>query len=337
MSNRNLKKGLVIPFLMFLVLPLQVTAAEAALTKELIITATDETDYKIQAEQAFASQLKEDGKNYTLDKIDYEVTDTEYLDTKEKVLDVEGEPDQTVTEDGIEYTLVRSEQKEREDQGIQTVTAFTDYDHFVTRADVSEEKTVTAKNEWTGEEEQVVCSLTGISAAGTETVANTITITVSNYDAAYYEWNGHYIARNDETPQLAGYESELLASVGAEEGSYITGIYWTGDPYTVDGVMYRDAAADVEQQVQVYRAGYQGTIREPEKAAIYTATYSAPDPDGEVELTVKAVASYSQDTVPVFNYFITAVIIGLILAAIFLLIYLFMKRKQKKEGQKGTV
>lgn len=337
MSNRNLKKGLVTSFLMFLVLPLQVTAAETALTKELVFTATDETDYKAQAEQAFASQLKEDGKTYTLDKIDYEVTDTEYLDTKEKVLDVEGEPEQTVTEGGIEYILVKSEQKEKEEPGIQTITAFTDYDHYVTLTDVPEEKTVTAENEWTGETEQVVCSLTGISTAGTETVANTITITVSNYDAAYYEWNGHYIARNDETPQLTGYESELLASVGAEEGSYITGIYWTGDPYTVDGVVYRDAAADVEQQIQMYRAGYQGMIREPEKETVYTATYSAPDPDGEVELTVKAVASYTQDTVPIFNYFITAVIIGLILAAIFLLIYLFMKRKQKKEGQKGTV
>lgn len=337
MRNKNLTRGAIFSLLIICTLPLQVTAAEAAMTKELVITASDEADYKAQAEQAFASQINEEGRSYSLDKIDYEVTDTEYLDIKEKVLDVEGEPRQTITEDGVEYTLTKSEQKEMEEAGTQTVTAYTDYDHYVTWSDVPSEKAVITKNNWTGEEEEITCSLTDIVPVGTTSVDNVIEITVSNYDAAYYEWNGHYLARNEQMPPLSGYEAELLEYVGAEEGSVVTGYYWSGEPYTVDGVVCRDAAANVQQQIQTYRANYQGTIREPDKKPAYTATYSAPDPDGRTALTVKAVASYTQDAVPIYNYLITAVIIGLLLAVIFLLIYLFMKRKQKKEEQKGTV
>ena len=164
-----------------------------------------------------------------------------------------------------------------------------------------------------------------------------MTITFSNYDAAYYEWNGTYIARNDETPPLDGYEDELLAYCDAPAGSVITEYHWTGEPYTVDGVVYRDAAATVERQISTYRATYRGEIAAPEAEPVYTATYTAPDENGRTELTVTATASYTQNPVPIFNYVVTGIIVALILGLIFLLLFLLAKRKRRKEEKRSGV
>lgn len=99
------------------------------------------------------------------------------------------------------------------------MTGWDEYDHAVTAANVPSTKVVHAKNDVTGEMEDVTCSLTGITQTGTKTVTNTMSLTFSDYDASYYEWNGHLIPRNDSTPALSGYENELLSSVGAASGS----------------------------------------------------------------------------------------------------------------------
>lgn len=329
------KKGVVFSFLLLytLISPLQVAAAENTLEKQVRLTVTSEEDYQKQARDIFPEEIVEDG-------ITYELADTVKLlentrcDKVEKTIETEETPAETIIENGIEYTLVSSDSHEEivDAQSIQTVTAYDEYSYAVTAAAVPATKTVTAENESTGESERVTCEFVGISPMGTRTVSNTITITFSNYDAAYYEWNGNYIPRNDETPQLAGYESQLLATAGAAEGSTITGIYWTGDPYTVDGVVYRDAAADVEQQIQIYRANYEGEINHPEeKKTVYTAQYEAPDPEGEVEYDVLATATYREKPVPVYNYILTAGIILLLLAVIFFLLYWYAKKKKDKE------
>lgn len=312
---------------------LRVAAAGADLQKELTITAASEADYKEQAEEAFALKLNEDGRVYERTEIRYEVISKEYVDKKEKEVVLKEEPQKTYKENGVTYTLEKSDREEQiiQEAAEQTVTAYDDYDTYVTAADVPATKTVTATNEVTGEAESVVCSFTSVTPAGTRTVENVMTITFSNYDAAYYEWNGNYIARNDQTPPLAGYESQLLAQAGAASGS-VTNYYYTGDPYAVNGVVYRDAAATVRQEVRMYRANYAGSIVTPEeKETVYTATYSTPDTEGEVELTVKATADYEQVPDLVYNILITTIIILCILALIFLLLYLFAKQKKKKE------
>lgn len=333
MKARNKKAVFSFLLMVFLAIPLQAAAAGNPLEKVVTLTGTSEEDYTKQAEQAFAQEIHEDGKTYKLSGISCEVTDTKYLDKKEKTVETEEIPAETISEDGIEYTLVSSDSQEKvvEDGNSQIVTAYDEYDYAVTAADVPDTKTVTARNETTGETELVTCAFTGISPAGSETVSNTITITFSNYDAAYYNWNGHLIPRDDSSPQLAGYEDELLASVGAEEGSYITGIYWTGDSYTVDGVVYRDAAADVEQQIQIYRANYRGEINTPEeKQTVYTARYEAPDPDGAVEYTVTATASY-QEQASYLPYILGGVGILILAGLIVALLMLAAKKKKEKE------
>lgn len=330
MKNKYLKKGLVFSLLLAFVLPLQVTAAGEPLIKEMTIKAASEAEYKELAEAEFAQQITENGKDYTLDHIDYEITDTQYLDKKEKVIDVTGEPEQTLTEQGVVYTLENAEKQEQDEAEPQIVTAYDDYDHPVSESDVPGTKDVTATNSETGEEETVTCSLTGIEPAGITTVDTVMTITFSNYDASYYSWNGTYIARNDQTPPLAGYEDELLAYCNAEAGSEITGYYWAGEPYTSNGVLCRDAAANVRQNVQMYRANYQGEIAAPEQDPVYTATYTAPDPDGAVQLTVTATATYIQES-SVLPYYIAAGagILVLIILIVGILIILSKKKKEK--------
>lgn len=309
------------------VLPQQVSAAGDPLTKELEIMASSEQEYKELAESAFAMEIEEDGQKYERAEIRYEVTNTNYLDKKEKVIET-ADPAETVMEGGVEYTLVKFEEPKEIEQ---TVTAYDDYDYVVTTADVPSTKDTVVTDEATGEQKTVTCSLTGVSPAGTATVDSVMTITFSNYDAAYYEYNGSYIARDDQTPPIAGYEDQLLAQAGAAAGSVITGCSYSGDPYTVDGVVYRDATATVQQQVQMYRAYYAGTVLVTDPAANGQATYSAPDPDGRVELTVTATAVYEKADVPIYNYIVTAIIVIGILALIFFLLYLIAKRKQKKE------
>ena len=310
------------------VLPQQVPAAGEPLTKELDIMTSSERDYKEQAESAFAMEIEEDGQKYERTEIRYEVTNTNYPHKKEKMIDT-ANPAEIVTEDGVEYTLVKFEEPKEIEQ---TVTAYDDYDHVVTAADVPATKDTTVTDEATGAQKTVTCSLTGVSPAGTATVDSVMTITFSNYDAAYYEYNGSYIARDDQTPPIAGYEDQLLAQAGAAAGSIITGCSYSGDPYTVDGVVYRDATATVQQQVQMYRANYEGTVSVQDPDATGQAYYSAPDPDGDVELTVTATATYLPVQISYAPYILAGAGI-LVLAALVVMILLTTAKKRNKENK----
>ena len=307
------------------VLPQQVSAA-GELTKELMITASSEQDYKEQAESAFAVEIEESGQKYERTEIRYEVIDTKYLDKKEKVIEV-ANPAETITEGGVEYTLVEFKAPAEIEQ---KVSAYDDYDHPVTAADVPATKDTTVTDEATGEQKTVTCSLTGVSPAGTATVDNVMTLTFGNYDAAYYEWNGSYLPHNDQTPPISGYEDQLLSQAGAAAGSVITSCSWSGQPYSVDGVMYRDAVANVRQPVQMYRANYEGLLTTQDPDAPGIATYSGDDPDGRIELTVTATATYLPIQISNAPYILAGAGI-LVLAALVVIILMTTAKKKNKE------
>lgn len=334
MKKRILRStALTLSFL--LMIPLQVSAAGMNLTKESTFLASSEEEAEKQAEEQFEQYIEEDGKKYELTDIEYELIETKYLDKKVKSIELKEEPQKIIKEDGVEYTLKSSERMEKAvENEVQTVTAYDDYDYEVTAAGVPVAKTVTAVNKITGAEEQVICNFTGISTAGTTTVENTMTITFSNYDAAYYEWNGNYIPRNDAVPPLAGYEDSLLDSVGAAEGSTVSKYHWSSDPYTVDGVVYRDAVATVQQQVQMYRANYVGQIA-PQKETVYKAVYETPDTEGNKEFTIKAIATYSkvESQLP---YIIAGIGLFLLLILIVMIVYVISKKKKENSVTNST-
>lgn len=337
MKKRILRStALTLSFLLMMI-PLQVSAAGMNLTKESTFLASSEEEEELEklAEEKFEQYIEEDGKKYELTDIEYELIETKYLDKKEKSIELKEEPQKTMKEDGVEYTLKSCDKSEKVvENEVQTVTAYDDYDYEVTAAGVPVAKTVTAVNKITGAEEQVICNFTGISTAGTTTVENTMTITFSNYDAAYYEWNGNYIPRNDAVPPLAGYEDSLLDSVGAAEGSTVSEYHWSSDPYTVDGVVYRDAVATVQQQVQMYRANYVGQIA-PQKETVYKAVYETPDTEGNKEFTIKAIATYSKVEKSYVPYVIAAGVgLALIAGLVTFILILLAKKKKQEEEQK---
>lgn len=308
------------------VLPQQVSAA-GELTKELMITASSEQDYKEQAESAFAVEIEESGQKYERTEIRYEIIDTKYLDKKEKVIEV-ANPAETITEGGVEYILVEFKAPAEIEQ---RVSAYDDYDHPVTAADVPTTKDTTVTDEATGEQKTVTCSLTGVSPAGTATVDNVMTLTFGNYDAAYYEWNGSYLPHNDQTPPISGYEDQLLSQAGAAAGSVITSCSWSGQPYSVDGVMYRDAVANVRQPVQMYRANYEGLLTTQDPDAPGIATYSGDDPDGRVELTVTATATYLPIQISNAPYILAGAGILVLTALVVIILMTTAKKKNKEE------
>lgn len=192
------KKMVAIAFsFLLMAFPLQVFAAGSDLTKEITLTVKNEADSRELAEKEFPKTWKEGSKTYERSEITYKLIETKYLDKKEKEMELKSEPEQTFKEGKTVYTLKKTEKVEKSiaEGDVQTVTAYDDYDYVIAESDVPATKTVTETNRITGEPEEVICNLTGIHPAGMVMANNTMTVTFTNYDAAYYEWNGNYIPR----------------------------------------------------------------------------------------------------------------------------------------------
>lgn len=328
--------------------PMTVTATDPELTREQMFSAPSAFEKEYEKHTTFEKTILEAGKEYQLKKIDYEVLSTEYLDKKEKKIDSQVmpvgqdyEPSKTLTVGKEIYILkeTRQEKKILEEAYEQTVTVFDDYQYAATKDSVPATKTVEATNNKTGQIQAVICSLSDIRNEGTTTVTNNMTITYSDYDASYYEWNGNLIPKNDAEPALVGYESQLLSAVNAGEGSTITNIAWSGEVYQdANGTVCRDALATVQQVTPVYRAYYVGTIQAPAvEGTVYHATYEGDDPKGRTTYSVRATALYEQKDLPerktpILRYVVTGVGISILLAALVgILMILSKRRKEERE------
>lgn len=112
------------------------------------------------------------------------------------------------------------------------------------------------------------------------------TVTFHTYEAGYYELAGRLIPYNDETPELAGCETELLELAGVSPEDYrVTHVQWSGGVYTDEsGNRCRDAAAFGQKRLRDYRVTYSGTAVFPEKAGWQTvAVYHLPQPEAQEE------------------------------------------------------
>lgn len=327
------------------VLPARAADDGDTITKELLFSTDQE---EIDESDAFEPEIRENGKLYRLQKVDYEQVDKRPVSVTQKVtkevrseLIPEGdtyEPEKEITEDGITYILKDlREEKEEGDTYTQQVTGYTDYSYPVSRSTVPATKKVTAKNKQTGEQETVTCSLTGVEQVGSDWEDTYIDITFISYNSKVFRWQGITVSKDSSQP-LAGHEKELLKSVGGNTDNYrVTRTYWTGQPYeNREGVLCRDARADVERKVSYYRANYAGEIRMDHLNAgtVYTAVY-----EGDQEVTsqdqftyqIKATATYQ-----VQNSIMPYVMAGagiLLLAALIVAILFLLKRRKKDKGK----
>lgn len=310
------------------------------ITQSYTFTA-EEPDAK--ADEMFPESIEEDGKAYSLKDIQYEVLSEEknpVVEEKEvsKVVETDiipgdaGDytPEETIEEDGVTYVF-ESMKKSGEDK-IQSVSSYTDYEDAVSESDVPSTKKVTVKNEVNGNEETVSCKLTGVEKLATGKWVNSyIDITFISYDSEIFEWRGHRISKDTSYP-LEGYESEVLASVGADANTWkITKIAWNGKAYDSNGVLCRNARASVRKYVNYYRANYAGEIN---CGSAYKVTYKG---TVQEESETQFDTSYEILAKATYEHHISAAVvaagIGIALLVIFVVAALYILTRQKKESK----
>lgn len=315
------------------------------IVKEVLFSSDNKQEEK---KDVFSQTLKRNGKTYHLETVAYEVADQTPVSVKKETTKLiesdplpEGqayEPSETIEENGVTYTLKEVKEKEAAgDVAVQTVNGYTDYDRAVTAADVPATKVISTTNSMTGEEMEVTCSLSGIETITDSAWEDTyIDIVFESYDSNIFRWNGVTVTKDTNTP-LKGYEAQLLSSVGATQDNYrVNQTYWTSDPYTdADGIVCRNARADVQRKITRYRANYHasvpagnGTVYE----AVYEGSETITDPDRFV-YTIRATATYALASG------ISPIMVGVGVAILILLLVLILfwiwKNKKRKEEVNG--
>lgn len=288
----------------------------------------------------FEETIEKDGKKYKLSDVEIEVVSEEKITEETEVTHVETSEEvppgsdqgfpQTLQLDGVTYQLSGVKESET-DTYTQTVTSYTDYDYDITPSAVPQTKTVTVKNEKTGQSESVVCSLAGVTQTGTKWADSYIDIQFSGYDSTAISWQGILMANDTTADPLVGYEAQLLASVGLNsQNGKVIDTYWISGAYKKDGVVYRDARADIDKLIPVYRASYTGQIITElvNQEAVYTG--QATVETDEMEYTLEATATYEiEETNDHTMQYVLASVIFIIILIVFILFVLSKKKEIK--------
>lgn len=346
----RLSNNILLCILVATVFSVDVQAADVAAYAEEV---TYESTSK-EAIREFQKRISVEDKNYSLLDVEYEILKETPVMNKNEVTKVvttdvitsgvEFTPEETITENGITYTFENVEEIPTVINGSyeQTVTGFTDYDHAVTN--VPQTKVIATTDSRTGETVNATCALTSLGTSGGGWQSNTISITFISYDEEIFIWNGVTVSKSTSAP-LQGYEFLLLSSVGENNNSCrVLSTYWTSDTYlNSDGVLCRDAQADVEQYVNYYRANYSGVITAPETTGkVYTITYKGIqtiESDTNTIYTIKATAFYDEiieePESNILYYVYGGIALILLIVLVVLIIYMISK-KEKKRGNKNA-
>lgn len=315
---------------------------DKSVTKKILYVTDDK---KETADAKFEQKIKQDGKTYVLENISYqelekvpkEKTVTKKIESETYPEGQAWRPDQEIVEDGITYKLsqVTEEKSVYKEAWSQPVTGYTDYSKPVTKADVPGTKQITVENAETGQMETVTCSISGIVQLPGEWENTYIDITYETYDADRFVWGNSVVGKNEATPEID--KTQLLASVGADDGTYRVGnVYWTGQPYTdPSGILCRDARADVQRLTAYHRVNYTGEIPHPEVPGIrYTAVYEGKRKDASAgyQYQMQATASYR----PVFPAAVILAGVGIAIIILALIGILFLIARRKKEKEEKT-
>lgn len=293
----------------------------------------------------FEQTVKKNGKTYQLSGIRYEVIKKSPV-TKKKQVSVtvlskaadSAEAaifEDTVNREGITYQIDRSSIKESGETHVQEVTAYEDYSSIVTRSSVPQTKTVSIVNEITGEEETVECSIQNITRLDDRWQDSYIDITFQGYDSGMFNWNGMQVslASMGNTP-LAGYETQLLASVGlSPDKARVMSTYWAGEAYSQNGTVCRNARADIQRAMPVYRVNYSGEII----SNVYEAVYNGIEEEtvqGEYIYDMRATADYELKSH--LTQYVTAGVV-IVLLALMLILFIISRKNQKKEEEEPFI
>lgn len=319
-----------------LVIPSFVQASEGV--HEEIVTFQSEDK---NATYDFSKRIEIEGVRYRLQDVSYEVESQGYKKIPGKVEHTETSADvpvgtepefkETIVIDDVSYKL--DEVKELPaDTHKQDVTSYTDYEYVVTEQSVPGTLDVAVVNEKTNAQQTVKCILSDVSFLEKRWIDSHIDIQFKDYNSTAFLWQGLKIANDLNKFPLTGYEKELLASVDlSEQNGRILKTYWTSEAYEKEGITYRDAKADIQKEVPVYRASYKGELQT--EMVAYEAVYVGDgmiDSD-ELEYTIKATATYELENVTVYLVSAAAFLILLILIIIVIII---TNKNSKKRSER---
>ncbi len=287
-----------------------------------------------EEKREFEQAISVDGKKFKLSNVRYKVKGKKPIEEivlhEEKQEVFEGQdflPEQTIEKDGITYQISGVRDTEIEPYK-QKVTAYNEYQYYVTKESVPNTKNVTAKNEKNGKQENVSCELQKVYKTGDTWIDSYIDIRFKNYDSLVFNWNGIEIANTQTSSPLKGYETELLESVNLDSTSgKVKKTYWVSEPYTENNIVYRKARADISKKVPLYQAEYVGEISTPMTRKDITYT-------GKKESTtdfiydIEAKAIYERD----FSTMIKIGIgVGILIIILLIVLFLFILSKKRKE------
>ena len=294
------------------------------------------TDSKENLNWDFEKSYEENNRTYTLEDVTYEIIDEIPIKTTETVeKTIESDlllttedyiPEETIIEDGVTYTL--EDCSVLDGSNIQkTYSTYTDYLDGTT-IPTTQKIGVTDEN---GQNVSINGTLVNTQTVSDgEWVDSTIQITFDHYDTGVFNWQGETIYNNSDLP-LAGHYNELLESVGADANTYrITSTAWSGDAYEVDGIVYRDAVANVQQFVNYVRATYSGTLDYVQYECSYKGEQDVIS-NTNYNYIVKASAIYEMDNTLTLPQVLVFTGIGIAILAVFVILVLRVISKKKKQ------
>ena len=341
--KRTIKKKNLGIFFLLVVSILTVNCGTVfAKTKNNTITRHYEyiTSDKTEKSGDFEENIKEGKNTYTLENVDYEVIKSvPVMETEEVTKTIESDlmmksddyiPENTITEDGITYTL---QDCSVIDGSEYTETYTAQYNYMANDTTIPKNKVigVTAEN---GANVQINSELSSTEEISDGEWHNaTISITFEHYDTGIFNWQDQTIYLDSEHP-LEGYSTELLESVGADANDYqVVSTQWSGEPYEIDGVVYRDATANVQYFENYVRATYKGTINYVKYQSTYKGTHEVESTENSTYL-MKATATYAMDEGLSITEIVIFTAIGIAILAILVVLILYVISKRKKDNKK---
>ena len=341
-KERTIKRKSFLFLLMIPVLALNSNSTVFAKNKDTDITKEYEyvTSDKEEKSGKFDKEIKEGKHTYSLENVKYQIEKSvPLMEIEEVTKTVESglidksdtyTPEDTITEDGVTYTL---EDCSVIDGSEYTKTYTAHYNYLETDTTIPENKIIGVTDE-NGNSVQINGKLSGTEGSDDgEWIDTSMNITFDHYDTGIFNWQGQTIYLNSEHP-LQGYDSELLQSVGADTNTNrVVSTEWSGEPYEVDGIVYRNATANVQYFVPYVSATYTGTIDYVKYQSTYKGTQQVESTENFTYL-MKAKATYSMENTFSVAQIVIFTTIGIAILAILVVLILSVisKRKKKEEN-----
>lgn len=283
---------------------------ESALAEEITITKTYESN-NTEEKYAFEKEYSEDGIKYVWQKTTYNIVKTdekfiiENFDKKvfipNLLTDDKATLPQSIVEDDIEFKLQDAEFKLVDIDMFEDVYAHLTSDWVTSKPEFAETLTTEYKPNSALADGLLTIKLPLQSVDIAEDYAwrddLVLSLTVKNYDAEYYIFNGKQFYYNELHPEIDA--DSILAYFGLPKDNYkIKRVEWAGEPYkNAAGVSCRDVKITGDRYVAKYIATY------TDKVVVGTANrYNAnlnyvgekKTPTGEVTYTIEATAIYKK-------------------------------------------